>query len=201
MQEIALKIDTESMLSHIENVQDRILVKEAVLAYHGHALRAAYVMIWIACAESIKRRISESAGWDKEAESLLTRIQGLEHNQKAIDGKILEFAVALGLIDGIEAEQLGTVYKNRNIYGHPYERTPSEVEVIGAIELVCDAVLSKPLRYKHRFIKCLQDDLFSNKSFLDDTDGAVDEYVDNFVLKRIDPCAYKILVERCWKGL
>lgn len=201
MQEIALRIDGESMLSRIENEKDRILIKEAILAYHGRALRAAYVMTWIACAESIKRRISESASWDKEAESIQTRIRGLEHNQKAIDGKILELASSIGMIDEIEAEQLANVYKNRNIYGHPYERTPSEAEVISAIELVCDAVLSKPLRYKHRFIKGLQDDLFARKSFLDDTYGAVDEYVNNFVLKRVDPCVYKILIERCWKGL
>lgn len=198
---ITLTVDTESMLSRIENEQDRVLVNEAILAYQGHALRASYVMAWIACAESIKRRIADSSSWDKEAEALQSRIKGMENNQKAIDGKIVEFAASLGMIDEIEAGQLSDVYKNRNIYGHPYERTPSEADVLSAIELVCDAVLTKPMRHKHKFIRGLHEDLFSNRSFLDDTPGAIDEYVQTFVLRRVDPCVYKILVERCWKGL
>lgn len=198
---IRVDLNCEELLRKVDNEQDRVLLKEAVLALDGGALRAAYVMTWIACAESIKRRLRECANWDKEAESILTQIKGLENNQKAIDGKLVDFAKAVGVVDDIESGQLATIYQNRNIYGHPYERTPTRAEVISAIELVCEAVLFKPIRYKHKFIKELQGDLFHTRNFLDDTNGAVDEFVDNFVLKRIDPSVYVILINRCVQQL
>lgn len=201
MKSVSILFDGDVTLRNIENEHDRVLLAEAILALQGGALRAAYVMTWLACAESIKRRLNECAVWDKEAESILSQISGLENNQRAIDGKLLGFAKTLSMIDDIEAGQLEAVYKNRNIYGHPYSTAPTEAEVVSAIELVASAVLTKPLRYKHKFIKELQADLFSKKSFLDDTDGAVDEYVNGFVLKRVDPRVYKILVGRCWKEL
>ena len=47
--------------------EDRVLLTEVQASLRGGALRAAYIMTWIACAESLKRRFREAQARDSRA--------------------------------------------------------------------------------------------------------------------------------------
>ena len=55
---MAASVDISKYIDQIFNEEDRKLFQEAVLSAQAGALRASYIMIWISCAESIKRRTS-----------------------------------------------------------------------------------------------------------------------------------------------
>ena len=54
--------------------EDRPLFDEAVKTGKVGALRATYVMIWLTCAESLKRRFNEAQKWDESAVILSRRL-------------------------------------------------------------------------------------------------------------------------------
>ncbi|MHB9091106.1 MAG: hypothetical protein ACYC7H_06775, partial [Chloroflexota bacterium] len=55
-------------LEEVASPEDKILFQEAVDAAAGGAYRAAYIMTWLSCAESLKRRFSELATRDNTAQ-------------------------------------------------------------------------------------------------------------------------------------
>lgn len=86
---------------YIDNVyddEDKQLLEEANLATDSGALRAAYIMVWLACAESIKRRFKDAGKRDGNAGCVVSKIDKMESNHQAIDKILLDEAHKYGFI-------------------------------------------------------------------------------------------------------
>ena len=60
-------VDLDHYEQKIESGDDDPLFREAVRAAQAGALRASYIMVWLACAESLKRRFREARVRDHQA--------------------------------------------------------------------------------------------------------------------------------------
>ena len=60
--------------------EDKPLFAEAVVAAQANALRAAHLMTWLACAESLKRRFREAGKRDSTAGKIAGDILSKEAN-------------------------------------------------------------------------------------------------------------------------
>lgn len=94
------------LIGKISDAEDRHLIKEAICALDAGTLRAAYIMTWIAAAESLKRRISVLSQRDSVAGKVLGDIEDGERKHFAVDSKIIDGAFKLGLITDIEKTRL-----------------------------------------------------------------------------------------------
>ena len=132
MQKVDLREYAKEILAH----EDHPLFDEAVEAAKAGALRSAYVMIWLACAESLKRRFREAKKRDDIAGKIVGEIERLEKEHKAVDMVLLEKALRYGFVSDSGHTALGHIYEMRCIYGHPYEEAPSREKVIDAAATV-----------------------------------------------------------------
>ena len=71
-------VDIGDYSTQILSEDDRPLFDEAVEAAKVGALRAAYVMIWLSCAESLKRRFRETQQRDGVAAKIVGDIEAKE---------------------------------------------------------------------------------------------------------------------------
>src|SRR5579859_3141074 len=109
--------DLSKYTAGILTEDDRPLFQEAVVsALHG-APRGAYILVWIACAEGLKRKFHEAALRDSKANKVLGDIAQKEAQQKSVDLFILSSAKDYGFIDDVGFQRLEYVYKMRCIYG------------------------------------------------------------------------------------
>ena len=69
-------VDLSSYAKNILSSEDYPLFDGAVEAGKAGALRAAYVMIWLACAESLKRRFREAEKRDHVAGKIVGEVKG-----------------------------------------------------------------------------------------------------------------------------
>jgi hypothetical protein len=137
----------------IHDEEDRPLFDDAVKAASTTALRAAYVMIWLCCAESIKRRFREAEKRDGLAGKIVGEINKKEEDHKAIDRFLLEKAKEYGFISETAYTILLNIYGMRCLYGHPYEQAPSPEQVIHAAAMVVQHLLREPVRLRHGYVK------------------------------------------------
>lgn len=99
------------------NESDQILLYEVDKCLKGEALRSAYIMIWIACAESLKRRFKEAAQLhDSNAEDSWNKIKRAEEEERAVDKIVINQAESYGFIDKIEKKKLEHIYTMRCVY-------------------------------------------------------------------------------------
>ena len=68
-------VDLHKYALQILAEQDRPLFDDAVKAAEVGALRASYMMIWLACAESLKRRFREAQLRDHTAGNIVGTIE------------------------------------------------------------------------------------------------------------------------------
>ena len=128
-------IDISKYSEKILSEDDRPLFQEAVNLLHG-ASRGAYILIWIACAEGLKRKFHEASLRDGEANEILGKIANMESQQKSVDTFILKSAKEYGFISDVAFQKLEYVYKLRCVYGHPYEAAPDDEEITNAAAVV-----------------------------------------------------------------
>ena len=103
--------------------EDRPLLGEAIVAGKAGALRAAYVMIWLACAESLKRRFRAAGQRDSAAATIAKDycVPG-ERDHKSVDKFVLDKAKEYGFLSDSEHTELNTNIRHcRCLYAHPYE--------------------------------------------------------------------------------
>lgn len=184
--------------SYTENIlveEDMPLFKEAVVSANGGALRGAYILIWLSCAESIKRKFREAATRDNAAVQIVAEVEALEARKQSADLTILKRANEYELIDGVVLQKLTHVYDMRCVYGHPYESMPSDEELISAASTVVTEVLSRPTLYKKKYIDTLIERLTGNIDFLESSQESVREYAREISV-RIDPTGYKHLANK-----
>ncbi|MDB5161076.1 MAG: VrlM [Candidatus Saccharibacteria bacterium] len=172
--------------------EDKPLFDEAVISAQGGALRGAYILVWLSCAESLKRKFKEAATRDNRAFQITTEIEAREASRQSADALILKRANEYELIDGVAFQKLTYVYDMRCVYGHPYESAPTEEELISAASVVATEVLKKPTLYRKTYVETLIERLTTNVDFLEQSKTSVQTYARDISV-RIDPSSYRHL--------
>ena len=157
-------------------------------------------MIWLACAESLKRRFREAQLRDNTAGKIVRSIDTMEGQHKAVDKFLLDKAREYDFVSDSGHTILSQVYEMRCIYGHPYEEGPSREKVTDAAATVVDLVLSKPVKLRHGFGKQLLKSLLEDRSYLDDQESAVAAFTKSILL-RLDEGVHVWLLDRYWEEL
>ena len=193
-------VDLSNYADKILADEDRPLFDDAVEAGKAGAPRAAYVMIWLACAESLKRRFREAQKRDSAAGRIVGDIETKEREHKSVDKFVLEKAHEYGFLSDSGHTILNHVYEMRCLYGHPYEEAPSQEQVSHAAAVVVEHVLSKPVKLRHGFGKQLLKSLLENRSYLDDQQTAVTAFTKD-IIPRLDESIHGWLLDNYWKEL
>ena len=188
-------VDLDAYCEQIESSDDITLFQEATKAAKAGALRAAYIMVWLACAESLKRRFREARSRDHEAGKIVGDFEAMEKNHSAVDKFLLQKALDYGFVSDSGHAHLSQIYDNRCIYGHPYQEAPSSEKLKDAAATVVELVLSKPVKLKHGFGKRLLEDLLAIGTYLDDQESAVTAYLKG-ILPRIDEEIYGWFIDQ-----
>jgi len=174
---------------------DRPLFDEAVLSADVNAYRGAYILVWLSCVESLKRKFHEASKRDDVAGKTIGKIKEYEKDKKSTDMLILSKARNYGFIDDSVYQALENIYKMRCIYGHPYEKAPSKADLKQAASTVATEVLSKPTTLKHGFAETLLKNLMEDVSYLDDYEVPIFDFAKETV-QRIDVTVHPYLVEK-----
>ena len=174
----------KSLKNQIVNDKDKIFFDEIVACYEGGTLRAAYIMTWISIVESLKQKLNEMAIRDSQVEKFVAGIKEKEGKGEYIsDKKILEKSKEYGLLSFIEHKKLENIRKMRNIYAHPYQSGPSPEEVIAAIRIAIESVLSKPPLLRHGYVKEIIDSLAKKFHYIDDDERKIRDFARNIAYK------------------
>lgn len=197
---MATTVDLSNYAGKILAKEDHTLFDDAVEAGKVGALRAAYVMIWLACAESLKRRFREAQKRDGTAGRIVGDIERKEKEHKAVDKLVLIKAHEYGFISDSGITVLTHIYEMRCLYGHPYEEAPSEEQVLHAAAVVVDHILSQPVKLRHGFVNQLLKSLLEEPNFLDDQLTAVVTFTKD-ILPRLDESIYDWLLDKYWEEL
>jgi len=179
----------EPLKEQIVNEKDKVLFDEILACYKGKALRAAYIMTWISIVESLKQKFNEMAIRDSQVEKFVAEIKEKEEKEKPVDKNILDNAKKYGLISAVEYEKLDNIRKMRNIYAHPYQVGPSPEEVIAAIKIAVESVLSKPPLLRYGYVREVIDSLVKEFHYIDDDEQKIREFARNIAYK-IHPETY-----------
>ncbi|MEW6064582.1 hypothetical protein P378_15520 [Desulforamulus profundi] len=193
-------LDLTNYKNRILSDDDIPLFEDAVKAASNNALRAAYVMIWLACAESLKRRFREAQKRDSTAGRIVGQIEQREVEHKSVDKFVLEQARVYGFLSDSAHTILTHVYDMRCLYGHPYEEAPSEEQVSHAAAVVVEYVLSQPVKLREGFGGQLLKNLLEDPNYLDDQRDTVEQFAKEILMK-IDEKIYIWFLEKYWKGL
>ncbi len=193
-------IDLSEYATRIFDDADKPIFQEAIECGKANAKRAAYVMVWISCAESLKRRFREAAKRDGDARKIVGEIERKEKDHKAVDKYLLDEGKEYGLLSDSSYALLLHVYEMRCVYGHPYEAGPSDEQVIHAAAVAVDELLKHPVRLRHGFCDSLLKSLLEEKSFLDDKREAVELFTTEIV-PRIDETVVGWMFEKYMKEL
>ena len=177
--------------------EDRPLLGEAIVAGKAGALRAAYVMIWLACAESLKRRFRAAGQRDSAAATIAKAIASRESNHKSVDKFVLDKAKEYGFLSDSEHTELAQIYELRCLYAHPYEKVPSVEQISNAAAAVEANVLSRPLKLRHHFGERLIKALVGDGSYLDDYAPTVRKFAREIVL-RLDDQVHAWFLKKYW---
>ena len=193
-------VDLCKYAERIASADDRPLFEDAAKAARVGALRAAYLIIWLACAESLKRRFREAQIRDNTAGVIVGDFEKMENDQRAVDKFLLDKARDYGFLSPTDHAQLIQVYDNRCVYGHPYEKAPSPEKTADAAQTVVELVLSKPVRLRHGYCDKLLADMLGDKNYLDDQATAVAAFA-QVIVPKIDENIYGWLLDRYWGKL
>jgi hypothetical protein len=200
MPELSEPVSLDLYLDRVLSEQDQILFREAAKAAQVSAFRAAYVMVWLSCAESLKRKFIELAPRDGNAGRVVGGIQRRESTHQAVDKYILEQAKKYGLLTETEFTRLEHVYTMRCVYGHPYEEQPTAEELVAAASTVVDVVLSQPTKLRHGYLQDQVHLLTERRAFLDDLFEAVERYAD-LIQTKADDSLHLWFLRKLWDKL
>jgi len=186
--EHTVDIDLTQYKKQILAEEDKLLFDEVKKCTKVGALRAAYIMIWIACAESLKRRFKEASKRDSNARKIVRKITELERNYKPIDTYVLEEAHKYGFVSSSTYEKLKNIYTFRCVYAHPYEEAPTVEELLSSVSIIVGNLLSQPVKLKEGFINKQVEEIFNNQSYLDDVKERVYEYTKELLPRISEDC-------------
>ena len=168
--------DLNLYIERVLEEEDKVLLSEASACVEAGALRAAYLTIWLATAESLRRKFMKAAAYDHEAAHIKGEIERMEREHKAVDAFLIRKAGEYGLVSDAEAGRLQHMYENRNVFGHPYEQAPLEQLVETAASEAVNSVLGQPLAFRHGYLSRLVTRLTTDIPFLNDDQNSVEEF-------------------------
>ena len=168
--------DLDSYVDTVLEEQDKVLLREASECLRAGAGRAAYITVWLATAEALRRKFVLAQTFDGQAGQIVGQIQQREAAHKAIDSLLIEKARDYGFVSDAEAQRLRHLYENRNIYGHPYEQSPSDAAVVAAAADAVEVVLGRDVRLRHGYLDRQVSRLTGDTTFLADDPTAVEAF-------------------------
>ena len=174
----------ERLRKKVAQKEDLILFDEAAQCLANGAYRAAYIVTWITIAESIRGKFKVMALRDDEIQRLIKKIEDMETQEKPTDTVLLNSALKFGLINGDEHLKLSQIRTLRGVYAHPLGSAPKPEEVLAALVIAVDAVLSKPPMLRFGYVDQLTSALFEDRHYLDDIQEKVQAFAGT-VLPRI----------------
>lgn len=193
-------LDLNLYADQILSDNDKPIFDEAVRCANAGALRAAYVMIWISCAESLKRRFREAARRDHEAGRIVADFVAKEDQQRSVDKLLLNKAKSYGFLKDSSHQILLSIYQMRCVYGHPYEEGPEPEQVTHAASMVVSHLLSQGIRLKRGFAASLLKRLLEDPHFLDDDIRSVEGYAPA-ITEGLDGETVPWFLEKYWEKL
>ena len=96
----------QGLRTRILHEDDRAMFDDIAKVIGAGAHRSAYIMLWISCAESLKRRLKWAAEKDNQAGKLLGEIETAEQKHQAVDAKLIKACAKIGVISDVEATYL-----------------------------------------------------------------------------------------------
>ena len=127
-------------LNKIQNEEDKILINDAIKLADSGFLRASYIMSFLACIESLKRRFIELGKKDSSIGRINTEIKNKEERHESVEKFVITKAKELMLIDDIEKSKLEYFWGMRSVYSHPYEQNPSYLDCQHIINSIYETV-------------------------------------------------------------
>lgn len=177
--------DYNEYIKKIPEDTDKVLITDAVKVINCGQYRAAYILIWLACIESIVERFKQLSRTDPVAKKIYDEITNTANGKQATDKIILTKAKEYGFIDAIEENKLKQIYENRCIYAHPYNNSPKLENVDSAFVDVIDIILAKTLYFTKNNIKREISKLTNNTLYVANFPASIERYT-NWLLNRID---------------
>ena len=177
--------DYNEYIKKIPENNDKVLITEAVKVIDCKQYRAAYILIWLACIESIVERFKQLSRTDPAAKKIYDEITDTSDGKRATDKIILTKAKEYGFIDAIEENKLKQIYENRCIYAHPYNESPKLENVDSAFVDVIDIILAKTLYFTKNNIKQEISKLTDNMLYVANFPASIERHTE-FLLKRIE---------------
>ena len=193
-------VDLSKYAERILSEEDRPLFDEAVIAARAGGLRSAYIVIWLACAESLKRRFKEASARDHTAGTIVGTVEKMEKEHRGTDKYLLKQALEYGFVTDSAHNALNHIYEMRCIFAHPYEEAPSREKLIGAASEVVDLVMSKPVKLRRGFGSQLLKDLLETRNYLDDHEPTVVAFAKT-INPRLDESVHVWLLDSYWTQL
>lgn len=186
-------------LESISDKEDKVLIKDAIELCKQNQCRAAFIIGWLACAESLRRRIKFLGKTSNNAKKAFQRIESEEASKHSIDFLLIDESSKLEIITPIEKSKLEYFYNLRCIYCHPYEKAPSKLDCEHLIVSIIQIVLSKSTLLREDGISEVIKLVENEESFLSGSEDAIKSYVENFI-PRIDPEKYEFLINKLIKS-
>lgn len=152
----------DSYVANVIHDYDKPLFIESVKAAKASAIRSAYIMLWLSCMESLRRKLQELAVHDTNIVKWMGELATLEAEKRHIDQPLLNQAKEYGLISSAAFNQLEHIYTTQHRYHRPYGDIPNLEEFVADASIVIENVLSQPTRlvaasqldeHFHRFAK------------------------------------------------
>ena len=194
------RTDLSEYQNRVRADEDEPLFDEAVKSAGVGALRGAYILLWLSCLESLKRKFREAATRDHTAGKIVGKFKNKEENHQSPDKAILSDAKEYGFLSDVAYQKLEHIYDMRCIFGHPYEEAPTEEEVRHAACTVVENVLSKPTTLKEGYVSSVIKNLMESPSYLDNYEPAVSKHAES-IKPKLDKSVYGYLVEQYIKKI
>ncbi len=149
---------------------------EAVRAAAAGASRAAYVMIWVACVESLRRKFQELGDRDAAAQRALDEIDGPDGSRAGDDAIVLEEARHFGFISDAEYAKLAHVFEMRSTFARPSHDAPNSEALQAAASDAVEIVLGRGTKLRMSYLKEQLKLIAMDRNFLPDEHEAVVRY-------------------------
>ncbi|WP_271425249.1 hypothetical protein [Aequorivita sinensis] len=193
-------IEIKELEKKILNETDKILFYESVKCLESKTYRAGYILAWISIVESLKRKIADLANTgDKQTQESLKKIENLEKNEKSADIQIITEALNVSLIEKDDHKKLQFFWGQRCLFAHPYEKAPTEDELIFIIRQSIDLTLGRKLEFKKNYIDELVNNLTNKSHFLPNDNSAIESYAKKIIpriSKNLHSYFFKVLIAK-----
>lgn len=192
--------DMQGYIDMVQSEEDKILFQECIRCYEAGALRAAYILIWLTCAESLKRKFRKAREFDNTAQRIYGDLERTEANRRSIDVKLLLSAKEYGILSDQEHENLSFIYGRRCVYSHPYDAAPSDAEFHAAVDVIIDLVLSKPLLLREGYLSREITLICERTDYLVDHEQSIYSYAE-IIFRRSDPKCHVWFLKKLWERI